>query len=123
MVKPGAIHLLTYPEMAEAAAEFKNFTWPPNLKELFKGNEFIAADLMDIEIEIKFKPGVEVYFGGDKAAVELGSDKDCAKEAYVKVKAPQLRAWWDSTTKQISLAFMKVRRKCSSAAACSPPWL
>ena len=110
VVKPRAIQLLTGADIEASKQEWKNFTWPDGLDELYQGNEFLAADLLDLEIVLEFAPGVELFFGNDTAAIELGSDKDSrvtSRSAQVRVVAPQLRAWWDSRSMELSLAFMQ----------------
>lgn len=110
VVRPRAIQLLTGADIEASKKEWKNFTWPDGLDELYQSNEFLAADLLDLEIVLEFAPGVELFFGNDKAAIELGSDKDSlvtSKSAQVRIVAPQLRAWWDSRTMELSLAFMR----------------
>ena len=109
-VKPGKIHLLTFAELEATKGEWKNFKWPEDLKALWDSDGFIAADLIELEIELRFKPGVELYFGGDNASIELGSDKDSKKtnkEASIRINVPKLRAWWSSKYMELSLAFMQ----------------
>jgi hypothetical protein len=109
VVKPKALHLLTYEEFEATQSEWKNFKWPENLRALWDSDGFIAADLLDLKVMLRFKPGVELYYGSSTASVELGSDKSSSvsDDAFICIKAPRMRVWWSSKYMELSLAFIQ----------------
>jgi hypothetical protein len=115
VVKPKALHLLTYEEFEATQSEWKNFKWPENLRALWESDGFIAADLLDLEVMLRFKPGVELYFGSSTASVELGSDKSSSvsDDASICIKAPRVRVWWSSKYMELSLAFIEARHRAA----------
>ena len=115
VVKPKALHLLTYEEFEATQSEWKNFKWPENLRALWESDGFIAADLLDLKVMLRFKPGVELYYGSSTASVELGSDKSSSvsDDAFICVKAPRVRVWWSSMYMELSLAFIQARHRAA----------
>ena len=115
VVKPKALHLLTYEEFAATQSEWKNFKWPENLRALWESDGFVAADLIDLEVMLRFKPGIELYFGSSTASVELGSDRSSSTsdDASICIKAPRVRVWWSSKYKELSLAFVEARHRAA----------
>ena len=121
VVKPKALHLLTYEEFEATQSEWKNFKWPENLRALWESDGFIAADLLDLKVMLRFKPGVELYYGSSTASVELGSDKSSSvsDDAFICVKAPRVRVWWSSKYMELSLAFMQARHRAAHPRTCA----
>ncbi len=55
-VAPRAIHLLTFEELKASKGEWKNFSWPEDLEELYNSEGFIAADLLDVTVRRALAP-------------------------------------------------------------------